>query len=58
MSKKGVLGFSISCLVPKIFKFLTYYKSSIKRPPPAAQISASPLLSAPLSSRFVLSAPL
>ena len=26
MSKKGVLGFSISCLVPKIFKFLCYYQ--------------------------------
>ena len=34
MSKKGVLRFSISCLVPEIFKFLTYYKSSIKRPTP------------------------
>ena len=47
MSKKGVLGFSISCLVPKIFKFLTYYKSSIKRPPRSNKRPAPAQISAP-----------
>ena len=57
MSKKGVLRFSISCLVPEIFKFLTYYKSSIKRPTPCTN-KRLPSIKRPLSSRFVLSAPL